>query len=299
MSRSIGKRLDRVAGKMPVVAKSKGEALQLRKNMQDSAIPFIDDLIKSILKNPEKIRLKLERTGRSIALGEYVLLNAVMMIIFYMFFNKIMDYGALRSLLFGGALGIYIPHMIVTRMGKTRVAKFLKYFPESIDTMCRGLRSGLPISESMAAVAREMPDPIGLEFNRITDAVRLGKTMEQAMWDVSRRIDASEFRFMIIAMAIQRETGGNLAETLGNLADLLRKRRQLRLKIRALSSEARASAMIIGSLPFVMFAILFLVNREYIMQMVNTGQGQKLLYIAGALMVMGHGIMAKMTRFEI
>lgn len=299
MSSSIGKRLDRVAGKMPVVAKSKGEALQLRKNMHDSAIPFIDDLIKSILKNPEKIRLKLERTGRSIALGEYVLLNAVMMIIFYMFFNKIMDYGALRSLLFGGALGIYIPHMIVTRMGKARVAKFLKYFPESIDTMCRGLRSGLPISESMAAVAREMPDPIGLEFNRITDAVRLGKTMEQAMWDVSRRIDASEFRFMIIAMAIQRETGGNLAETLGNLADLLRKRRQLRLKIRALSSEARASAMIIGSLPFVMFAILFLVNREYIMQMVNTGQGQKLLYIAGALMAMGHGIMAKMTRFEI
>ena len=104
---------------------------------------------------------------------------------------------------------------------------------------------------------------------------------------------------MIIAMAIQRETGGNLAETLGNLADLLRKRRQLRLKIRALSSEARASAMIIGSLPFLMFLILFLINREYIMQMIITPQGRKMLYIAAGLMIFGHGIMSKMIRFEI
>jgi Flp pilus assembly protein TadB len=295
MSSISAKRLDRATGKAPVQPKpTKGGELSLRKSTGDSAIPWVNKLVASLLKNPEKIRLKLERSGRTIALGEYVLLNAVMMIIFYLLFNKIMAYGALRSLLFGAACGIYLPHFIVSRMGNNRVNKFLKYFPESIDTMCRGLRSGLPISESMSAVAREMPDPIGLEFSRITDAVRLGKTMEQAMWDVSRRIDAPEFRFMIIAMAIQRETGGNLAETLGNLADLLRKRRQLRLKIRALSSEARASAMIIGSLPFVMFMILFLVNRDYIMQMVNTPKGNTMLYIAGGLMTMGHGIMAKM-----
>ncbi len=299
MSPAPTKRLDRVAGKMPVAPKQKGETLSLRKSTTDSAIPFINDIIQRVLKNPDELRAKLERTGRNIALGEYLLLNAVMAIIFYLLLNKIMVWGALKSLGGGLAAGLYIPHMIVSRMGKNRINKFLKYFPESIDTMCRGLRSGLPISESMAAVAREMPDPIGLEFNRITDAVRLGKTMEQAMWDVSRRINTPEFRFMIIAMAIQRETGGNLAETLGNLADLLRKRRQMRLKIRALSSEARASAMIIGSLPFVMFMILFLVNREYIMQMVNTAQGMKLMYIAGALMAMGHGIMSKMTRFEI
>lgn len=299
MSKLISKRLDRVSGKLPEATKSKGETLSARRSSGESSIQVLNKIVNRILKNPEEVRLKLERTGRNIALSEYVLLNAVMIIIFYLLFNKIMEWGAFRSLLGGMALGIYIPHFIVSRMGKRRIQKFLKYFPESIDTMCRGLRSGLPIAESMAAVAREMPDPIGLEFERITDAVRLGKTMEQAMWDVARRIDTPEFRFMIIAMAIQRETGGNLAETLGNLADLLRKRRQLRLKIRALSSEARASALIIGSLPFVMFAILFLVNREYIMQMVNTPTGVKLLYLAGALMAMGHGIMAKMIRFEI
>ena len=299
MTRAPSKRLDRVAGKAPAEPKAKGEALTLRRKTGDSTIPILNKIVHSLLKNPEKVRLRLEQTGRSIALGEYVLLNGVMIVIFYLLFSNIMHYGALRSLGLGLALGVFIPHFLVTRMGKQRIAKFLKYFPESIDTMCRGLRSGLPISESMSAVAREMPDPVGLEFERITDAVRLGKTMDQAMWDVSRRIDAPEFRFMIIAMSIQRETGGNLAETLGNLADLLRKRRQLRLKIRALSSEARASAMIIGSLPFVMFFILFLVNRDYIMQMVNTPQGQTMLYVAGGLMAMGHGIMAKMIRFDI
>lgn len=119
------------------------------------------------------------------------------------------------------------------------------------------------------------------------------------MWDVARRIDTQEFRFMIIAMSIQRETGGNLAETLGNLSELLRKRRQLRLKIRALSSEARASALIIGSLPFVMFLILLAINRDYMLGMVYAPQGQKMLYIAGGLMALGHGIMAKMIRFEV
>jgi len=299
MSKGISKRLDRVSGKLPETTKNKGETLSARRSSGESSIKVLNKIVNKLLKNPEQVRLKLERTGRNIALGEYVLLNAVMIIIFYLLFNKMMGWGAFRSLLGGVGLGIYIPHFIVSQMGKRRIQKFLKYFPESIDTMCRGLRSGLPIAESMAAVAREMPDPIGLEFERITDAVRLGKTMELAMWDVARRVDTPEFRFMIIAMAIQRETGGNLAETLGNLADLLRKRRQLRLKIRALSSEARASALIIGSLPFVMFAILFLVNRDYIMQMVTTTTGVKLMYLAGGLMAMGHGIMAKMIRFEI
>ncbi len=299
MSRVLSKRLDRVSGKQPEKPKAKGEQLNLRRDSGESSIKFLNKIVHKLLKNPEQVRLKLERTGRNIALSEYVLLNGVLIVILYLLFSKIMALGLVRSALFGLIGGIYIPHMIVSRMGKRRIQKFLKYFPESIDTMCRGLRSGLPIAESMAAVAREMPDPIGLEFERITDAVRLGKTMEQAMWDVSRRIDTSEFRFMIIAMAIQRETGGNLAETLGNLADLLRKRRQLRLKIRALSSEARASALIIGSLPFVMFLILFVINRDYIMQMVNTGQGRIMLYIALGLMAAGHGIMAKMIRFEI
>jgi len=108
----------------------------------------------------------------------------------------------------------------------------------------------------MQVVGREIADPVGEEFRRISDDVRLGVPLEQALWETAKRIATPEFNFLVVTMIVQRETGGNLAETLENLDQVLRRRRQMRLKIKAMSSEARASAAIIGSLPFIMFAIL-------------------------------------------
>jgi len=108
-----------------------------------------------------------------------------------------------------------------------------------------------------------------------------------------------EYRFLIIAMAIQKETGGNLAETLGNLADLIRRRRQLRLKIKAMSAEARASAMIIGSLPFIMFTLLMLVNSAYMMTLFQSLRGEIMLGVAVSWMAIGWATMTKMIHFEI
>jgi tight adherence protein B len=144
-----------------------------------------------------------------------------------------------------------------------------------------------------------MPDPVGLEFHRISDGVHMGKTLEAAMWEVARRIDVPEYRFLIIAMAIQKETGGNLAETMGNLSDLIRKRRQLRLKVKAMSSEAKASAMIIGSLPFIMFCLLTLISPEYMMGMFHDIRGKVMLGIALTWMSIGWGVMTKMINFEL
>ncbi len=184
-------------------------------------------------------------------------------------------------------------------MGAKRIKKFLATFPEAIDTMCRGIRSGLPVTESIGSVGREMPDPVGIEFHRIADGLRLGKTLEASMWEVARRIDTPEFRFLIIAMAIQKETGGNLAETLGNLSDLIRRRRQLRLKIKAMSAEAKASAMIIGSLPFIMFALLMAVNSDYMMTMFHTMKGKVMMSVALTWMCIGWATMTKMIAFEL
>jgi tight adherence protein B len=119
------------------------------------------------------------------------------------------------------------------------------------------------------------------------------------MWEVAQRIDTPEFRFLIIAMAIQKETGGNLAETLGNLADLIRKRRQLRQKVKAMSSEAKASAMIIGSLPFIMFTLLLFVNPKYVMVLFNEPSGRMLLGGGILWMSTGWGVMLKMIHFEL
>jgi tight adherence protein B len=184
-------------------------------------------------------------------------------------------------------------------MIRKRLARFIALFPDAIDLIVRGLKSGLPVIESVAAAGREMADPVGSEFRRIADAVKFGQTLEDAMWETAARLDTPEFKFFVISLAVQRETGGNLAETLGNLSDILRRRRQMRLKIKAMSSEARASAMILGSLPFVMFGIVYLMNPGYESMLFTDPRGR--LVLIGGLVIMATGIavMRKMVRFEI
>ncbi len=293
------KRLARVSGELMAVRGSKSASASLRRRTSDSEIALMDSLIKTFLPNPAKLRARLARTGRNIAIGEYLLLNALAIFAFYFAFAYLAHWSKLMAAFMGIACGLYLPHMVINRMGNRRIRKFLASFPEAIDTICRGLRSGLPISESIASVGHELPDPIGIEFRRISDGVRMGRSLEESMWEVSGRLDTPEFRFFIIALAIQRETGGNLAETLGNLAELLRKRRQLRLKIRAMSSEARASAMIIGSLPFLMFGLLMAVNSEYMMIMLTCLKGKIMLGFGLGLIGFGVLVMKKMISFEL
>lgn len=294
----IQKRLARV-GPSGVVRKitTSDRQPQTMRYAKDSAIPILNTIIR-VLPNPEKLRKRLAKTGRQISLGEYLLMNALILFIAFLTFHML-NWSSLTAVPLSLAIGLGLPHIITGIMGGRRIKKFLANFPEAIDTMCRGLRSGLPVTESIAAVGREMPDPVGLEFHRISDGVRIGKSLEAAMWEVARRIDAPEFRFLIIAMAIQKETGGNLAETLGNLADLIRRRRQLRLKIKAMSAEARASAMIIGSLPFIMFTLLMFVNPDYMMTLFRDVRGKILLGGGLTWMLIGWGTMIKMIHFEL
>jgi tight adherence protein B len=294
---TLRKRLHRVTATpktAPVVPTSTDTA---RKNRTDSAIPAFDRFIKAALPHPDQLRARLVRTGRAVTLGEYLLINAVSVFIFALLFS--LKFSPSIGIGLGLAIGLLLPHRITGRMGDKRTRAFLSQFPEAIDTMCRGLRAGLPISEAIASVGREMPAPVGVEFRQIDSSVRMGKTLEDSMWDVSQKLDIPEFRFLIIALTIQRETGGNLAETMGNLADLLRRRRQMKLKIRALSSEARASAMIIGSLPFLMFCLLLLVNPSYVLMLFHDIRGY--IMVAFGLGMIGTGalVMGKMVRFDI
>ncbi|HYE52782.1 MAG TPA: type II secretion system F family protein [Azospirillaceae bacterium] len=271
----------------------------VRRSTHYSAIPGLDALLKRVLPNRDKLRRRLARTGRSITLGQYVLASAVLAGLAALLSRHAFAFPAALALPVGLAVGTGVPHMVVGVMGARRVARFIDGFPDAIDLICRGLRSGLPVVESLMTVGRELPDPIGVEFRRIGDAVRLGRSLDEAMWEVAGRLDAPEFKFLIIAMSIQRETGGNLAETLGNLAALLRKRRQLKLKIKALSSEAKASAWIIGSLPFAMFGIIMLMSPDYATVLLNDARGQMMLGFGLFMIGLGAAVMGKMVRFEI
>src|SRR5262249_36955451 len=246
----------------------------------------LDTLIRRLLPRPELLRERLRRTGKSITIGKYALLCLAVALV-SMTIKLSLGLGPAKAIPAGIVTGILLPHLFVGKLIERRIKRFEALFPEAIGLIVRGLRSGLPATESMQVVGREIGDPVGEEFRRISDDVRLGLPLEQALWDTAKRIGTPEFNFLVVTMIVQRETGGNLAETLENLDQVLRRRRQMRLKIKAMSSEARASAAINGSLPFIMFAILLVVNNAYAMTLINTHAGNMLLAGAACSMMTG------------
>jgi tight adherence protein B len=258
----------------------------------------LDEAFHRFIPNPELLRRRLEATGKSWTLGRYAAFCAGLSAVAFLGLEA---KGApfLLSVLAGLFIGIGLPHMIVGKLIKRRITKFINKFPDAIELLVRGLRSGLPISETMGVVGTEVPDPVGSEFRAVADRMRIGRTMDQALQEAADKLNTPEFQFFVITLAIQRETGGNLAETLGNLADVLRKRMQMKLKINAMSSESKASAYIIGSLPFLVFAIIYFMNPTY---MGGFFTDTRLIIAAiggGIWMSIGVFIMAKMINFEI
>jgi tight adherence protein B len=274
-------------------------AVSVKRATADSSIAAIDYLIKRWLPNPQKMRGRLLRTGRQISLGQYLTFCGVLAILAAGGLKVMVAIPFVACLLVGVVVGVGIPHLVIGIMGGRRRNKFNALFPEGIDLIVRGLKSGLPASESIRVVGQEISDPVGVEFREVSDQIKFGKTMTDALWAVAPRIDTAEFRFFIIALSIQQETGGNLAETLENLSTVLRKRKTLKLKIKALSSEAKASAYIIGALPFLMFGILLMMNYGYASTLYTDPRGIILVGCGLISYALGIGTMAKMVRFDI
>jgi tight adherence protein B len=238
-------------------------------------------------------------TGRKIRLGPYLLTNALLAVVGTLGISAATPIPGVAALAAGVVLGLGLPWFAVRFFIRRRLNRFVGQFPDAIDLIVRGLRSGLPVSEAIKSVGEEFEDPVGVEFRHIAETVRLGRTLEEGLWEAAKRFNTPEFKFFVVTLAIQRETGGNLGETLDHLSDLLRRRRQMKLKIRALSSEARASAYILGALPFLMFAIIFTLNQGYAMTLFTDPRGTLLIGFGLVMILIGGLIMAKMVRFEI
>jgi tight adherence protein B len=295
-SRSLKRRVELIKERHGDIIAGGAQA-QIRKLMAERAGRF-EGYASSLIPRPALLRTRLEQTGKDISLGKYamVCIGVTLLVGFLMVLK-----GAplALSLLLGLFFGVGGPHFIIGRMIKRRINKFNSNFPDAIELMVRGLRSGLPITETLGIVASEIPGPVGVEFRMVSDKMKIGRTMEVALQETADRLGTAEFQFFVITLAIQRETGGNLAETLSNLADVLRKRAQMKLKIRAMSSESKASAYIVGSLPFVVFTLVYMINPHY-MGGFFTDQRLEVAGIGGMVwMGMGAGIMAKMVNFEI
>ncbi len=252
----------------------------------------------TLIPRPALLRKRLETTGKDISLARYGMISLAILACLS---GGLMIRGApfLLALFVGLFVALGAPYFMVGRMINRRLAQFNTNFPDAIELMVRGLRSGLPITETLGIVASELPGPVGVEFRAVSDKMKIGRTMDAALQETADRLGTPEIQFFVITLAIQRETGGNLAETLSNLADVLRKRAQMKLKIRAMSSESKASAYIVGSLPFVVFTMVWMINPEYMggffvdERLIIAGIGGLVWMSLGAL------IMAKMVNFEI
>jgi tight adherence protein B len=258
----------------------------------------LEGYFSQLIPNPALLRKRIEMTGKDWTLSHYgvaaLIITSVTAVLMLL-----QGLPIILALLAGIAAGLGLPHMVIGSMIKRRITKFTSKFPDAIELLVRGLRSGLPISETLGVVGSELPGPVGEEFRMVADKMKIGRTMEAALQETADRLGTPEFQFFVITLAIQRETGGNLAETLSNLADVLRKRAQMKLKISAMSSESKASAYIIGSLPFGVFGIIMFLNPRYM----GTFFVDERLIIAGlgGLVWMGIGafIMRQMINFEI
>ncbi len=258
----------------------------------------MDGFAKRFIPNPAMLAHRIERTGMNWGLFQYV---AAMLALIVVVAIGLMTQGfpVLLAILLGLFAGISVPHFTISYLIKRRVNRFTARFPDAIELMVRGLRSGLPISETIGIVGNEIQGPISEEFSSVSDKMKIGRTMEVALQETADRLGTPEFQFFVITLAIQRETGGNLAETLANLADVLRKRAQMRLKIKAMSSESKASAYIIGSLPFIVFGLVYSIKTGY-MGDFFTDQRLMVAGLGGMVwMSIGAFIMAKMVNFEI
>lgn len=197
------------------------------------------------------------------------------------------------------AAGLGLPRWALGMAIKGRQKKFVSQFADAIDVIVRGVKSGLPLGECLRVIARESPQPIAGEFTLVCDAIAMGIPIDQALHRMYQRTPIQEVNFFNIVLAIQQKAGGNLSEALGNLSNVLRSRKLLREKIKALSSEAKASAWIIGSLPVIVMLLVYLTTPAYIMSLFTDNLGHLILLIAVVLMGMGIYIMRSMINFQI
>jgi tight adherence protein B len=179
-----------------------------------------------------------------------------------------------------GAGAVGAPALLLRLSQSRHQRQFLDIFPDALDLIVRAVRAGLPAPEAIELAAREVGAPVGSEFRRMLDEMRIGVEMEDALQDAADRIRVPDFRFFVVSLLLQRRTGGGIAETLSNLSIIIRQRKALRLKARALTAEATASATVVATLPFVAGVGLFLINRELMSVLFVDPRGRHMLGIA-------------------
>jgi len=180
-----------------------------------------------------------------------------------------------------------------------RIARFAELLPDSIDVLVRGLRAGYPLPAALDLVGREMPEPVGSEFGMTSDEIAFGQDIRTAIEHLHRRVGQEDLLFLIMAVNVQSQTGGNLAEILTRLSRLLRNRAKLRLKVRALTADGRMSAVVLSLIPFVLFGLIYLISPAYFGEVRDHPLVMPALIYAAISLLLGNIVMYRMVNLKL
>lgn len=272
-------------------------------DQQSSRKKSVADTLKEIdtrSKAKEKVtlRLQLQRAGLQVTPRDFYIASAISGVLSFAVVYVGMQAPIMGGLVAGflGAMGL--PRWFLSKMVKRRQAKFLGELANAIDVVVRGVKSGLPLNECLQVISRESPEPIASEFREVVEQQRLGVPLGEALERMCDRLPLAEVRFLSIVIGIQQQAGGNLSEALGNLSGVLRDRLRMQMKIKALSAEAKASAMVLASLPPGVMFMVYLTSPDYIMPLFTTMAGQFMIAVGACWMLTGIMIMRKMINFK-
>jgi tight adherence protein B len=291
------KRMASVSGGPVVVVSGRNspDSTQRRKNVT----ALLKDLEKQQAEQKKRVTLRrrLDWAGLDIEPRSYWMLSATAALIAVavcIFTHQ----SLIATFLIALPVGLGLPRWILSFLKGRREKAFTAEFANAIDVIVRSVKSGLPTNEALKIVAREIPDPVGKEFNTLTEGLKVGVTLEQGLKKMFENMPTAEVSFFGIVMTIQQKSGGNLSEALSNLAFVLRDRKRLQGKIRAMSSEAKASAMIIGSLPPVVMGLVWMTSPQYIDLLFTERMGNIMLACCVLWMSIGILVMRKMISFK-
>jgi len=261
----------------------------------------IEDKLKELEQRQKKPRLTLNRriaqAGLTWSKQQFVLISVVTGLVF-VGISFLMGMGLPVVCVFGFIGGFGVPQWLLRFLKKRREQAFIDALPDAVDVIVRGVKSGLPLLDCLKIVATEASEPIRTEFRAILDTQAIGMPLGEACGKLYERTPVPEANFFGISIAIQQRAGGNLSEALGNLSKVLRDRKKMKGKIRAMSQEAKASAGIIGSLPFVVMMLVYFTSPKYITLLFTESLGHVMLVGAAIWMTMGILVMKKMINFD-
>ncbi|WP_313603583.1 type II secretion system F family protein [Rhizobium sp.] len=303
--KKAGARLTRVKAAESDLGKAKAardrvqELSKRRKSLQDS----LKDLEK---KQQEKnkyigdnsLKSRLAQTGIAVTMGRFYAMSAGLGILASLV-ALIIGMPLLASLGAGFVFAFGFPRWVIGFLIKRRRNKFLEEFPNALDVMVRSIKSGLPLNDAIRLIAADGREPVKREFQRVVESQKVGLSIPDACARMLQTMPLSEVSFFSIVIAIQSQAGGNLSEALGNLGKVLRERRKMKAKVSALSMEAKASAVIIGALPFIVATLVYLTSPQYMMILFTDPRGHIIMLVSGVWMSIGILVMRNMINFEI